>query len=138
MLVEIARQRGYTKVSVAVYSMGSSCMCNYFQVLVGDSATRLAVRLLGNIAQGRGASLQYCLHIFLLGICRHKGSRYHLCLTSTVNCDLVVLSKSVFDFREFPSHEVAMHMALNNLKMVTIPSLTALVGCLIFCAEPAG
>lgn len=39
LLVEIARQYGYTKV------------------LVGDNATRLAVRLLGNIAQGRGASL---------------------------------------------------------------------------------
>ena len=30
---------------------------NCLQVLVGDNATRLAVRLLGNIAQGRGASL---------------------------------------------------------------------------------
>ena len=29
--------------------------------------------------------------------------------------------------REFPSNEVAMHMALNNLKTVTIPSLTTLV-----------
>lgn len=33
------------------------CVLNCLQVLVGDNATRLAVRLLGNIAQGRGASL---------------------------------------------------------------------------------
>ena len=33
------------------------CILNCLQVLVGDNATRLAVRLLGNIAQGRGASL---------------------------------------------------------------------------------
>lgn len=29
------------------------------QVLVGDNATRLAVRLLGNIAQGRGGTLPF-------------------------------------------------------------------------------
>lgn len=33
------------------------CVCAYVQVMTGDNCTRLVVRLLSDIAQGRGASL---------------------------------------------------------------------------------
>ena len=35
--------------------------------------------------------------------------------------------------REFPSREVAMYTALNNLNTVTLPAITILVSLLILC-----
>ena len=63
LLREIAKQHGYTKVCSIIILLYSKVVLigivylPCLQVLVGDNATRLAVRLLGNIAQGRGASL---------------------------------------------------------------------------------
>ena len=72
LLREIAKQHGYTKVStcdVIVLVGIVHKVLNCLQVLVGDNATRLAVRLLGNIAQGRGASLPLDTVINLYIIC---------------------------------------------------------------------
>lgn len=68
LLVEIARKQGYSKVMldhnyilVDMYiHLHVECEISLVlcvQVLMGDTATRLAVRLIGNVAQGRGRTL---------------------------------------------------------------------------------
>ena len=43
--------------------------------------------------------------------------------------DVIIIVE--FPTREFPSREVAMHVALNNLETVTIPSIATLVSVIV-------
>lgn len=87
LLVEVARKLGYKKI------------------LVGDSASRLAVRLMGNVAQGRGNTLPLDI-----GFKDDRGGDVYI----------------IKPLREFPANEVAMYASLNGLEAISIPNFTTL------------
>ncbi|CAI8010232.1 Cytoplasmic tRNA 2-thiolation protein 2-A [Geodia barretti] len=87
LLVDAARKLGYSKV------------------LMGDTATRLAVRLLGNVAQGRGQTLP---------------------LDTGFMDDRTGDVAFIRPLREFPANEVAMYASLNGLDSIAIPHFTSL------------
>jgi cytoplasmic tRNA 2-thiolation protein 2 len=87
LLVEVARKQGFSKV------------------LVGDNATRLAVRLLGDVAQGRGRTIP---------------------LDTGFIDDRATDVLLIRPLREFPANEVVMYATFNGLHSVSIPHLTTL------------
>jgi cytoplasmic tRNA 2-thiolation protein 2 len=87
LLVDVAHKLGYSKV------------------LTGDTATRLAVRLLGNVAQGRGQTLP---------------------LDTGFMDDRTGDVAFIRPLREFPANEVAMFASLNGLDSIAIPHFTSL------------
>ena len=87
VLLEVARREGYSKV------------------MLGDSATRLAVRLLSNISQGRGAAVPYDTGF---GDDRHG--------------DVVFIRP----MREFMAKEVGLYNFFRKIEAVRIPTLSTL------------
>lgn len=85
LLVDIARKLGFSKLMVA------------------DSATRLAVRMLSNITQGRGAHLAH-----------------EMSFADNRRNDLTI----VRPMREFSAKEIAVYNRLNNVTAVFVPTLT--------------
>ncbi|XP_013408735.1 cytoplasmic tRNA 2-thiolation protein 2-A [Lingula anatina] len=75
----------------------------YSKVLVGDTGTKLSIRLLSDVAQGRGMHLP-----FETGFadCRHPEM------------------KIVRPVRDFTAKEVAMYNAFHNLQPLVLPALT--------------
>ncbi|XP_048755383.2 cytoplasmic tRNA 2-thiolation protein 2-like isoform X1 [Ostrea edulis] len=85
ILIDLARKEGYTKV------------------MLGDCSTRLAVRLLTDIAQGRGA---------------------HVAMDTAfadTRCHEITLVRPI---RDFSSKEVTLYNILNNVPSVFIPTIT--------------
>lgn len=85
ILIDLARKEGYSKV------------------MLGDCSTRLAVRLLTDIAQGRGA---------------------HVAMDTAFadnRCNDITIVRPI---RDFSSKEVAMFNILNNVPSVFIPRIT--------------
>jgi cytoplasmic tRNA 2-thiolation protein 2 len=72
---------------------------------VGDNATRLAVRLLGDVAQGRGRTIP---------------------LDTGFIDDRATDVLLIRPLREFPANEVVMYATFNGLHSVSIPHLTTL------------
>ncbi|XP_011404570.2 PREDICTED: cytoplasmic tRNA 2-thiolation protein 2-A-like isoform X2 [Amphimedon queenslandica] len=79
---------------------------NTGKILVGDNATRLSVRLLGNIAQGRGGTIPLDT-----GFCDNRS-------------DVMVLRP----LREFPDSEIASYLTLHQLQSVDASSDHSLPG----------
>lgn len=77
------------------------------KVMVGDSASRIAVRILSNISQGRGEALSYDIGFV---DSRHGN---------------IILRP----MREFVAKEISLYNFFNNVEAVNIPTLATKSGC---------
>lgn len=78
------------------------------KVMIGDSASRIAVRILSNISQGRGEALSYDTGFI--------DSRHG---------DIIILRP----MREFVAKEVSLYNFFNEVEAVNIPTLATKSGC---------